>query len=85
MKRGICAAFALLISATTGGADAFQLTDSLKGSTVGNPVGGSIGANGWTVTDRTDRLWYAIPAASIHTVHDYECDVANLIVADNEL
>ncbi len=39
----------------------FHMTDSLKGSTQGHLVGGTIGANGWTVNTTTDRVWYAIP------------------------
>jgi hypothetical protein len=37
------------------------MSDALKGSTKGTAVGGTLGADGWTVTQPTDRLWYAIP------------------------
>src|SRR5262245_14411092 len=45
----------------TGGAGAgpFSLADSLKNSSsAGNPVGGTFGPDGWTVTQKTDRIWY---------------------------
>lgn len=42
-------------------ASAYHLADSLRGGTAGNPVGGSFGPAGWTVTDRHDLIWFAIP------------------------
>lgn len=65
----------------------YVLDDGLRGQTAGNPVGGSLGDDGWTVTARTDRLWYALPRlveGSIEfTVSNVTLD--NLVVADNEL
>lgn len=40
---------------------AFHLEDTLRGASVGHPVGGSFSADGWRVTERTDRVWYALP------------------------
>jgi MYXO-CTERM domain-containing protein len=37
------------------------LEDTLRGGTRGNPVGGRFDGEGWHVTDRRDRLWYAVP------------------------
>jgi hypothetical protein len=42
-------------------AGAWRLEDNLRGSTRGNLVGGAVTAQGWRVTARTDRLWYAVP------------------------
>lgn len=42
-------------------AQPFHLDDSLRGSTSGHASGGSFGADGWTVTAATDRIWYALP------------------------
>src|SRR5688500_14948843 len=39
----------------------FRLEDSLRNTTLGNTVGGSLGPDGWTVTGRADRVWYALP------------------------
>lgn len=54
-----CALLTTLLA--THGAHAWRLEDSLRGSTQGHPVGGAIQSDGWHVTARTDRLWYAIP------------------------
>ena len=40
---------------------AYHLEDPLRGGSRGNPVGGAFAADGWHVTARTDRVWYALP------------------------
>jgi MYXO-CTERM domain-containing protein len=39
----------------------FTMADSLRDGTSGNASGGAFGPDGWTVTDRTDRIWWALP------------------------
>ena len=65
----------------------FQLSDALAGSTVGNAVGGSLGPDGWTVTDRTDRLWWSLPRLVEGSVEltVTNLTLGNLTVNDNEL
>lgn len=76
MGRVICAALATLLAASPCGA--FHLEDSLRGSTRGNLVGGVIMADGWHVTDRRDRVWYALPRLTSGSV---EFTVTNLTMA----
>jgi hypothetical protein len=38
-----------------------MFADPLTGGTTGTAVGGSFDANGWTVTERTDRVYWALP------------------------
>ncbi len=38
-----------------------MFVDPLQGGTRGTAVGGSFGADGWTVTDRADRVYWALP------------------------
>jgi len=46
----------------TGATGPFSLNDSLKDmNPQGNVIGGSLGPNGWTVTGKNDRIWYAVP------------------------
>lgn len=60
--RWLQASLALVTAlAAARGAGAWRLEDSLRGSTRGNLVGGSIQGDGWHVTARTDRVWYALP------------------------
>lgn len=67
--------------------DRFTMDDGLRGATLGNPVGGSLGPDGWTVTAGSDRLWYALPrlveGAIELTISNVSLD--DLVVADNEL
>ena len=65
----------------------FRLEDGLRGATLGNPVGGSIGPDGWTVTGRADRLWYALPRLAQGSFEFTVANMsnANLLVNDNEL
>lgn len=85
-RRSLLAVFALCLAA--GRAGAWRLEDSLRGSTAGNPVGGSVQGDGWHVTARTDRLWYAVPRLVSGSV---EFTVSNLTMSslgdtsDNEL
>ncbi len=85
MRWGIALGLSVLLASSP--ASAYQLDDSLKGSTVGHPVGGSIGANGWTVTNRTDRLWYSIPTLVSGSIEFTVTGLttAGLISGDNEL
>lgn len=49
---------------SSGGGEApqyFMLADPLIDGTVGTQVGGSFGANGWTVTERADRVYWSVP------------------------
>jgi hypothetical protein len=65
----------------------FMLVDDLRGDTTGNPVGGSFGPDGWTVTAATDRIWYALPrlTAGALEVTVTNMSNANLVVNDNEI
>lgn len=65
----------------------FHLEDPLRDGTMGNPVGGSFGPDGWTVTAATDRIWYAIPRLVEGSVEFTMSNVtlANLVVNDNEV
>lgn len=56
----LCGALAVLLEAAPGGA--FRLEDGLRGGTAtGHAVGGRFDGAGWHVTDRRDRVWYAVP------------------------
>jgi hypothetical protein len=74
-------------SGTGGSYGPFMMTDSLKGSTMGNAIGGSLGPDGWTVTAPTDVLWYAIPRLVEGSIQFTMSNVtiANLVVNDNEV
>src|SRR4030095_13926289 len=70
------------------GAAPFSLTDSLKdGQPQGNPIGGSFGPDGWTVTARTDRLWYAVPRLTQGSIEFTGSGITtgNLDLADHEI
>src|SRR5687768_2702135 len=69
------------------GPGAFRLEDGLRGATLGNPVGGSIGPDGWTVTGPADRLWYALPRLARGSIEFTVTNMsnANLVVNDNEI
>jgi hypothetical protein len=43
------------------GGEPFMMSDPLVDGTMGTAVGGSFGPDGWTTTDRTDRLYWALP------------------------
>lgn len=79
---------ALLTLAWTGRATAFHLEDTLRGGTRGNAIGGTFSADGWRVTGRTDRIWYAVPRLVSGSV---QFTLANVTMAslgdtsDNEL
>lgn len=68
-------------------AQPFHLDDSLRGGTSGNPSGGSFGADGWTVTAATDRIWYALPRLASGYVEFTLAHVteANLPLPDHEI
>jgi hypothetical protein len=46
---------------TTEGSEYFMMVDPLVDGTLGVAVGGAFGSEGWTTTDRTDRLHWALP------------------------
>lgn len=49
---------------TTGepeGGEPFMMSDPLTGGTMGTALGGSFGDNGWTTTDRADRIYWSLP------------------------
>ena len=76
--------FASLVFAALGlsparvSAQPYHLDDSLLGSTSGNRTGGSLGADGWTITGADDRIWYALPRLASGYV---EFTVANITPA----
>lgn len=43
------------------GGEPFMMSDPLTGGTLGTAYGGSFDGSGWTTTDRTDRLVWALP------------------------
>ena len=87
MKQRWLIALAVVVVSSPALAQPFSLNDSLRGSTVGNPVGGSLGPDGWTVTANTDRLWYAIPTLVTGSIEFTVTNMsnANLELPDNEL
>ncbi len=72
----------LLVSAS---GEAYHLEDSLRGgTTVGHPVGGRFDGAGWHVTDRTDRLWYALPRLTSGYVEFTLTNFSRATVGDGE-
>ncbi len=65
----------------------FHLEDPLRGSSVGNALGGSFDAEGWTVTAVDDRIWYALPRLVSGSVEFTVANIApaNLPLADHEI
>lgn len=65
----------------------FHLEDSLRGATMGNASGGTFGADGWTVTGVSDRIWYALPTLVSGSIEVTVANVsnANLPLADHEI
>jgi hypothetical protein len=65
----------------------YLFTDSLQNGTLGNPVGGSFGPDGWTVTAATDRIWFALPRLSSGSIEFTVTNMSNgnLVRADNEI
>jgi MYXO-CTERM domain-containing protein len=70
------AALGTLLGARSVGA--FHLEDALHGGTMGHAVGGSFAGDGWHVTDRRDRIWYALPRLVSGSV---EFTLANVTMA----
>src|SRR5436309_2645769 len=80
-------AFVLAGASVHSDAGAYTLRDSLRGATMGHAIGGSFDASGWTVTGRTDRIWYAIPrlvTGSIEFTVDHIA-LSTLILDDHEI
>jgi hypothetical protein len=83
-------ATALFLSALgvpAAGTAQFHMEDSLLGSTSGNPIGGSFGSEGWTVTGQNDRIWWAIPRLASGSIEFTVSNMtlSNLIAADGEI
>jgi hypothetical protein len=74
-----CALFVCLASTGVARAQPFHMEDTLRGATTGNQVGGSLGPDGWTVTDRADRIWWALPRLESGSI---ELTVANVTLAN---
>lgn len=55
------AADTMAVDADTGERRSFMMNDPLVDSTLGEPIGGTFGPDGWTTTDRTDRLYWELP------------------------
>jgi hypothetical protein len=75
-------------SGGSGGTPPFDLSDPLTdGQPQGNVVGGSLGPTGWTVTAKTDRIWYALPRLVEGSIEFTVAGVtlANLDLADHEI
>lgn len=52
----------LVVCGASATAHAYHAEDSLSGgTTLGNAVGGEFTADGWRVTDRSDRMWFEVP------------------------
>ncbi len=68
-------------------ADAFHMEDGLRGRTMGNQLGGALTSDGWRVTDRTDRIWYALPRLVSGSVEFTVTNItmSSLGVVDNEI
>lgn len=77
--------------AGTGGGGAtgpFALSDSLKdGKPKGTAVGGTYGSSGWTVTQKTDRIWYSLPRLVEGSIEFTVSGIttSNLTLADHEI
>ena len=56
-------------------------------ASTGHPIGGSFGVNGWTVTSRTDRIWFELPRLTQGSVEVTVTNMtnANLTAADSEI
>src|SRR5581483_5781701 len=65
----------------------FSLKDALKNGTKGNAIGGSFASNGWTVTSRTDRIWWSVPTLGSGAIELTMANVtlSNMVVSDNEV
>jgi len=78
----------LVLSLSPIGARAYHREDTLRGGTAfGNPIGGAFGPEGWTVTSRTDRMWFAVPRLVTGSIEFTMSNVTwdNLVAADNEV
>lgn len=79
----VCAVVGVLAAGAPG--EAYHLEDSLRGgTTVGHPVGGSFDAAGWHVTNRTDRIWYALPRLTSGSVEFTMSNVSRATIGDGE-
>jgi hypothetical protein len=88
MRRFIAPLVVLLVVLGASHAEAqFHLEDSLRGATTGTASGGTFGADGWTVTGVSDRIWYALPTLVSGSIEVTVANVsnANLPLADHEI
>jgi hypothetical protein len=72
---------------TTGDPETFMMSDPLVGATMGTALGGSFGADGWTVTGNADRIYWALPRLVEGSVEFTMSNVtlANLPLPDHEV
>lgn len=65
----------------------FMLSDPLINGTMGTPVGGSFGDDGWTVTGNADRIYWAVPRLAEGSVTFKVTNIthANLPLNDHEI
>lgn len=72
---------------TTGDPQTFMMSDPLVGGTMGTALGGSFGADGWTVTGNADRIYWALPRLVEGSVEFTMTNVtlANLPLPDHEV
>ncbi len=76
-----------LLAPALASAQPFHLADGLRGSTSGDASGGTFGADGWTVTGPSDRIWYALPRLVSGSIEFTLAHVttSNLPLADHEI
>jgi MYXO-CTERM domain-containing protein len=80
--------FAILLVFPANAAAQFHMEDSLRGgAAAGNVVGGTFGADGWTVTGRADRIWWELPRLASGSIEFTISNVtmATLDTADHEI
>jgi hypothetical protein len=65
----------------------FMLSDPLVDGTLGNALGGSFGADGWTVTGNADRIYWELPRLAEGSVEFTMANVTldNLPLEDHEV
>lgn len=80
-------AASLSLQAVSASAWDFTLRDGLRGSTMGNAMGGAFSAEGWTVTTKEDAIWYAVPRLGEGYVEFTVSGIsrANLPLSDHEI
>lgn len=76
-----------LVAPAIAWAQPYHFEDTLRGATTGNRTGGTLGADGWTVTGVDDAIWYALPRLESGYVEFTIAHVtlANLPLGDQEI